>query len=95
MQRPAAVGAAVGQGVQAAVAPGEHDLHPRGVRAGELALADVGEILKIDRSFLASRDNDALAAAIIALGENLALDVVAEGIEHAEQASWLSDQGWS
>ena len=29
------------------------------------------EILKMDRSFLASRDNDALAAAIIALGENL------------------------
>ena len=51
------------------------------------------EILKMDRSFLASRDNDALAAAIIALGENLALDVVAEGIEQAEQASWLSDQG--
>jgi EAL domain-containing protein (putative c-di-GMP-specific phosphodiesterase class I) len=51
------------------------------------------EILKMDRSFLASRDNDALAAAIIALGENLALDVVAEGIEHADQASWLSDQG--
>ena len=51
------------------------------------------EILKMDRSFLASRDNDALAAAIIALGENLALDVVAEGIEHAAQATWLSDQG--
>jgi len=51
------------------------------------------EILKMDRSFLASRDNDALAAAIIALGENLSLDVVAEGIEHADQASWLTDQG--
>ena len=51
------------------------------------------EILKMDRSFLASRDNDALAAAIIALGENLALDVVAEGIEHSDQASWLTDQG--
>ena len=51
------------------------------------------EILKMDRSFLASRDNDALAAAIIALGENLTLDVVAEGIEHSEQAAWLQDQG--
>jgi len=51
------------------------------------------EILKMDRSFLASRDNDALAAAIIALGENLNLDVVAEGIEHPDQASWLTDQG--
>jgi diguanylate cyclase (GGDEF)-like protein/PAS domain S-box-containing protein len=51
------------------------------------------EILKMDRSFLASRDNDALAAAIIALGENLQLDVVAEGIEHSDQASWLTDQG--
>ncbi len=51
------------------------------------------EILKMDRSFLASRDNDALAAAIIALGENLTLEVVAEGIEHSEQASWLQDQG--
>jgi EAL domain-containing protein (putative c-di-GMP-specific phosphodiesterase class I) len=51
------------------------------------------EILKMDRSFLASRDNDALAAAIIALGENLTLDVVAEGIEHSDQAAWLEDQG--
>ena len=51
------------------------------------------EILKMDRSFLASRDNDALAAAIIALGENLQLDVVAEGIEHLDQAAWLTDQG--
>ena len=47
----------------------------------------------MDRSFLASRDNDALAAAIIALGENLALDVVAEGIEHADQATWLQRSG--
>ena len=51
------------------------------------------EILKMDRSFLASRDNDALAAAIIALGENLTLEVVAEGIEHSDQATWLQDQG--
>jgi EAL domain-containing protein (putative c-di-GMP-specific phosphodiesterase class I) len=51
------------------------------------------EILKMDRSFLASRDNDALAAAIISLGENLTLEVVAEGIEHSDQATWLQDHG--
>ncbi len=51
------------------------------------------DILKMDRSFLASRENDSLAAAIIALGENLTLEVVAEGIEHPEQALWLQDVG--
>ena len=51
------------------------------------------DILKMDRSFLASRSNDTLAAAIIALGENLTLEVVAEGIEHPEQALWLQDVG--
>ena len=51
------------------------------------------DILKMDRSFLASRNNDALAAAIIALGENLTLEVVAEGIEQPEQALWLRDVG--
>ncbi len=51
------------------------------------------DILKMDRSFLASRNNDALAAAIIALGENLTLEVVAEGIEQPEQALWLKNAG--
>jgi len=51
------------------------------------------DILKMDRSFLASRSNDSLAAAIIALGENLTLEVVAEGVEHPEQALWLQDVG--
>ena len=51
------------------------------------------DILKMDRSFLASRENDSLAAAIIALGENLTLEVVAEGIEHPEQAASLQDLG--
>ena len=51
------------------------------------------DILKMDRSFLASRANDSLAAAIIALGENLTLEVVAEGVEHPEQALWLQDVG--
>jgi len=81
-----------------------HELKELGVR---LAMDDFGtgysslsylgkfpvEILKMDRSFLATRDNDALAAAIIGLGESLAMDVVAEGIEHEDQASWLTDQG--
>ncbi len=51
------------------------------------------DILKMDRSFLASRENDSLAAAIIALGENLTLEVVAEGIEHPEQAASLQGLG--
>ncbi len=51
------------------------------------------DILKMDRSFLASRNNDALATAIIALGENLTLEVIAEGIEQPEQALWLKDVG--
>jgi EAL domain-containing protein (putative c-di-GMP-specific phosphodiesterase class I) len=46
------------------------------------------DILKMDRSFLrdgASPQTSALAAAVIALGETLQLEVVAEGIEHPEQ----------
>jgi EAL domain-containing protein (putative c-di-GMP-specific phosphodiesterase class I) len=48
------------------------------------------DILKMDRSFLsdgASPTSSALASAVIALGETLQLEVVAEGIEHREQ--WL------
>ncbi len=81
-----------------------HDLKELGVR---LAMDDFGtgysslsylgrfpvDILKMDRSFLASRSNDALAAAIIGLGENLELEVVAEGVERPEQALWLQDVG--
>jgi len=51
------------------------------------------DILKMDRSFLASGENDSLAAAVIALGASLALDVVAEGIEYPEQASSLRELG--
>ena len=45
------------------------------------------DILKMDRSFLTTEhDGDsAMAAAIIAIGERLGLDVVAEGIESQEQ----------
>jgi EAL domain-containing protein (putative c-di-GMP-specific phosphodiesterase class I) len=81
-----------------------HDLKNLGVR---LAMDDFGtgysslsylgrfpvDILKMDRSFLAEDKNEPLAAAVIALGESLALDVVAEGIEYDEQASSLHDLG--
>ena len=81
-----------------------NDLKALGVR---LAMDDFGtgysslsylgrfpvDILKMDRSFLASGENDSLAAAVIALGASLALDVVAEGIEYPEQASSLRELG--
>ena len=48
----------------------------------------------MDRSFLASEhENSGLAAAIIALGSSLKLDVVAEGIELPEQMASLRDLG--
>jgi diguanylate cyclase (GGDEF)-like protein/PAS domain S-box-containing protein len=51
------------------------------------------DILKMDRSFLAEDKNEPLAAAVIALGESLSLDVVAEGIEYDEQAASLRGLG--
>jgi diguanylate cyclase (GGDEF)-like protein/PAS domain S-box-containing protein len=52
------------------------------------------DILKMDRSFLASgQDDSGLAAAIVAIGESLSLDVVAEGIERPEQITSLQDLG--
>ena len=51
------------------------------------------DILKMDRSFLASRKNDSLASAIIGLGANLTLDVIAEGIEQPDQAISLRELG--
>jgi EAL domain-containing protein (putative c-di-GMP-specific phosphodiesterase class I) len=52
------------------------------------------DILKMDRSFLASEhENSGLAAAIIALGNTLQLHVVAEGIEVPEQITSLRDLG--
>jgi diguanylate cyclase (GGDEF)-like protein/PAS domain S-box-containing protein len=52
------------------------------------------DILKMDRSFLASNQEDSgLAAAIIAIGTSLSLDVVAEGIERPEQIKSLRDLG--
>jgi diguanylate cyclase (GGDEF)-like protein len=54
------------------------------------------DILKMDRSFLragASPQASGLANAVVALGATLALDVVAEGVEHAEQWERLRELG--
>jgi diguanylate cyclase (GGDEF)-like protein/PAS domain S-box-containing protein len=53
------------------------------------------DILKMDRSFLTTeREGDsAMAAAIIAIGERLGLEVVAEGIESQEQYETLQQLG--
>jgi diguanylate cyclase (GGDEF)-like protein/PAS domain S-box-containing protein len=81
-----------------------HELKSLGIR---LAMDDFGtgysslsylsrfpvDILKMDRSFVGSADNEALTSAIIALGTSLSLEVVAEGIELPEQASSLEELG--
>jgi diguanylate cyclase (GGDEF)-like protein/PAS domain S-box-containing protein len=81
-----------------------HDLKGLGIR---LAMDDFGtgysslsylsrfpvDILKMDRSFVGAEDNEALTSAIIALGTSLSLEVVAEGIELAEQANSLEELG--
>ncbi|MFY9578548.1 MAG: EAL domain-containing protein [Gaiellaceae bacterium] len=81
-----------------------HELKSLGIR---LAMDDFGtgysslsylsrfpvDILKMDRSFVGSDENEALTSAIIALGVSLSLDVVAEGIELPEQASSLEALG--
>ncbi len=54
------------------------------------------DVLKMDRSFLregATPDASGLASAVVALGETLRLDVVAEGIELSEQWITLRDLG--
>ncbi|WP_462320941.1 sensor domain-containing protein [Halochromatium sp.] len=55
--------------------------------------------LKIDRSFVdplpADPHSQAITQAIIALGRSLHLELLAEGIETAEQADWLRDAGCS
>ncbi len=79
------------------------DLKDLGVR---LALDDFGtgysslgylsrfpvDVLKLDRSFLTQGD-PALIAAVVVLGQGLALEVVAEGIEETEQWETLSSLG--
>jgi diguanylate cyclase (GGDEF)-like protein len=54
------------------------------------------DVLKMDRSFLrngATPEASGLANAVVALGETLALEVVAEGIELQEQWTTLRDLG--
>jgi EAL domain-containing protein (putative c-di-GMP-specific phosphodiesterase class I) len=53
------------------------------------------DILKMDRAFLAGQiDDTGLAAAIMAIGERLGLEVVAEGIERPEQIAALQNLGF-
>ena len=55
--------------------------------------------LKIDRSFIATIDTDegsrSIVRAILGLGQSFGLDVVAEGVETAEQAGLLAELGCS
>ena len=69
---------------------------------GYSSLARLGEMpvdeLKIDKSFVdrlgaASHDSTALVTAAVAMGHGLALEVVAEGVENAHQAAFLSSIG--
>ncbi|MNC68496.1 Phytochrome-like protein cph2 [compost metagenome] len=52
--------------------------------------------LKIDQGFVAGlpcdEDDVAIVKVIIALGKSMGLQVIAEGIEQAEQAQFLLDQ---
>jgi EAL domain-containing protein (putative c-di-GMP-specific phosphodiesterase class I) len=55
------------------------------------------DLLKLDRSLVASVDSDAraraVAAAVVALGSTLGLNVIAEGVERVEQLDELRDLG--
>ena len=55
------------------------------------------DILKIDQSFVQSLNSASqsrsLATAIIAMGQSLGMELIAEGVEHADQAKFLLDRG--
>ncbi len=55
------------------------------------------DVLKIDRSFVGAMDHggtgDAIASAIIAMGQVLGKELVAEGVETASQAQMLEQRG--
>jgi diguanylate cyclase (GGDEF)-like protein len=53
------------------------------------------DILKIDRTFVSPAGSvvSPIARAIVDLGRTLGLQVIAEGIEHTEQARWLAEIG--
>jgi diguanylate cyclase (GGDEF)-like protein/PAS domain S-box-containing protein len=83
-----------------------HELKDLGVR---IAMDDFGtgysslsylsrlpvDILKMDRSFLVAGNADnGLAAAIMAIGERLGMEVIAEGIETTEQSDSLKKLGF-
>jgi EAL domain-containing protein (putative c-di-GMP-specific phosphodiesterase class I) len=55
------------------------------------------DVLKIDKSFVghvgAEESRRSLARMIVALGDALSLRTIAEGVEHAEQATALSAMG--
>jgi diguanylate cyclase (GGDEF)-like protein len=53
------------------------------------------DVLKIDRTFVSSPGEpiSPIARAILDLGRSLGLQVIAEGIEHSDQARWLASLG--
>lgn len=55
------------------------------------------DVLKLDRSFIepiaVEADARAVVQAVIRLGHDLGLSVVAEGVEHEDQLRWLRDWG--
>lgn len=55
------------------------------------------DTLKIDRSFVTDipydQDDNAIAAAVIAMGHSLNLSIVGEGVETAEQSRFLEEHG--
>ncbi len=55
------------------------------------------DVIKIDRSFVAGLpsqlEDAAIVRSVISLGTNLGRTIVAEGVELAEQAAWLRNEG--